>query len=122
MTPQSFKVEALRETYELLLLAAARRQPVAAVYDGLYRLLCPHVLGKKSGRLHVFVYQFGGASNRGLPATPEGAGVWRCLAVEKLSQVELWADGWHTEPRSSRQTCIDEVDFDTDNQSGEDPQ
>ena len=106
MTPQSFRVEALRETYELLLLAAARRQPVAAVYDGLYRLLCPHVLGKKSGRLHVFVYQFGGASNRGLPATPEGAGVWRCLAVEKLSQVELWADGWHTEPRSSRQTCI----------------
>src|SRR4249919_2471990 len=41
-------------------------------------------------------------------------GGWRCLAVEKLSQVELRADAWHTEPRSPRQTCIDEVDFDTD--------
>jgi len=44
----------------------------------------------------------------------EGKGGWRCLAVEKLSQVELRADAWHTEPRSRRQTCIDEVDFDTD--------
>ena len=29
---------------------------------------------------------------------------------------------WHTEPRSKRQTCIDEVDFDTDVQPGGDPQ
>jgi hypothetical protein len=33
-------------------------------------------------------------------------------AVEKLSQVELRAGEWRTQPRSSRQTCIDEVDFD----------
>ena len=49
-------------------------------------------------------------------------GVWRCLAVEKLSQVELRADAWHTEPRSPRQTCIDEIDFDADAQPEEDPQ
>jgi|GraSoi_2013_40cm_1033754.scaffolds.fasta_scaffold20342_2 hypothetical protein len=29
------------------------------------------------------------------------ASPWR-----KLSQVELWADGWHTEPRSSRQLAL----------------
>jgi hypothetical protein len=122
MTPQSAKVPGLRETYELLRLAAARRQPVAAIYDGLPRLLCPHVLGRKSGRLHAFVYQFGGSSNSGLPMTAERVGVWRCLAVEKLSQVELRADAWHTEPRSRRQTCIDEIDFDADAQSGDKPQ
>src|SRR4051794_18131100 len=53
--------------------------------------------------------------------SPEGGG-WRCLTVEKLSQVELHEGEWHTEPRSRRQTCIDEIDFDVDAQPGEEPQ
>ncbi len=53
---------------------------------------------------------------------PEGRGVWRCLAVEKLSQVELRTGAWHTEPRAPQRTCIDEVDFDSDAQPGDDPQ
>ena len=108
MTPQPAEAQAVSEIYALLRLAAARRQPVAATYDGLLRLLCPHVLGRKSGRLHVFCYQFGGSSNSGLPMAPEGMGAWRCLGVERLSQVELRADAWH-EPRSAQQTCIDEI-------------
>jgi hypothetical protein len=42
--------------------------------------------------------------------------------VEKLSQVELRAGVWHSEPRSPRQTCIEEVDFDTDAQLEDNPQ
>ena len=122
MTPQPVNVQAVSEIYELLHLAAARRQPVAAVYDGLSRLLCPHVLRRKSGRLQVFFYQFGGSSNSDLPITPDGVGGWRCLAVEKLSQVEWSADAWHTEPRVPHQTCVDEIDFDADAQREEDPQ
>ena len=122
MTSQPDKEQAVREIYLLLRLAAAGRQPVTAVYDGLPRLLCPHVLGRKAGRLHTFFYQFGGGSHRGLPMVPDGIGGWRCLAVEKLSQVELRADAWHTEPRAPRQTCIDEIDFDVDAQPEEDPQ
>ena len=122
MPRQVAKLEAVSQTYRLLRLAATRRQAVTAVYDGLHRLLCPHVLGRKAGRLHALVYQFGGSSNSGLPMTAERVGVWRCLAVEKLSQVELRADAWHTEPRSPRQTCIDEIDFDADAQSGDNPQ
>jgi hypothetical protein len=96
---------------------------VSATYDGLSRSLCPHVLGRKSGRLHAFVYQFEGVSQSGLAVTPEGRGGWRCLTVEKLSRIELQQAGaWHTEPRSARQTCIDEVDFDADAQAEEDPQ
>jgi hypothetical protein len=49
-------------------------------------------------------------------------GDWRCLAVEKLSQVKLRADAWHTEPRSARQTCVDEIEFDADAQPGDNPQ
>ena len=122
MIPRPGRVQAVSDIYELLRLAAARRQPVAAIYDGLPRLLCPRVLGRKSGRLHAFVYQFEGSSHSGLPMAPEGVGGWRCLAVEKLSQVELRANAWHTEPRSPRQTCVDEVDFDADAQAEEDPQ
>jgi len=53
---------------------------------------------------------------------PESVGGWRCLAVEKLSQVALCAEAWHTEPRSPRQTCVDEVDFDADAQREDAPQ
>jgi hypothetical protein len=120
MSPQPVTGQRVNETYELLRCAAARRHPVAAMYDGQPGLLCPHVLGRKSGRLHVLFYQFGGSSNSGLPVAPEGAG--DCLAVEKLSHVELSAEAWHTQQRSRRQTCIDEVDFDVDAQPEEDPQ
>jgi hypothetical protein len=122
MSPQSGAGQGVNETYELLRRAAARKQPVAAMYDDQPRLLCPHVLGRKAGRRHVLVYQIGGRSNSGLPVVAAGGGVWRCLAVEKLSDVELRADGWRSEPRSPGQTCIDEVDFDTDAQPGDDPQ
>lgn len=122
MTPQPAEAQVVRERYALLRLAAARRQPVAAIYDGLLRLLCPHVLGRKSGRLQVLCYQFGGSSQSGLPMAPGGIGGWRCLAVERLSQVKLRADAWQTEPRSAQQTCIDEIDFDADAQGGDNPQ
>jgi hypothetical protein len=122
MTPRPDRNQAMQEIYSLLRVAAARRQPVAAVYDGLPRLLCPHVLGRKAGRLHAFFYQFGGNSHSGLPIGPEGKGGWRCLDVEKLSRVELRAEAWHTESRPPRQTCIDAVDFDADAQPEEHPQ
>ena len=89
MTPKPAEASGVSEIYELLRYAAAHRQPVAATYDGQPRLLCPHVGGRKSSRLHVFCYQFGGSSNSVEPLAAEGRGVWRCLAVEKLSQVEL---------------------------------
>ena len=122
MTPQPAKGHAVNETYELLRRAAARRQSVAAIYDGLPRLFCPHVLGRKAGRFHALVYQIGGGSNSGPPVAYSEAGVWRCLSVEKLSQVELCPDAWRSGPRSRRQTCIDEIDFDTDAQPEDDPQ
>src|SRR5688572_11067494 len=109
MSAQPAESQDVIEVYELLLIAATHRQPVAAIYDGLPRL-CPHVLGRKQAQLHALVYQSGGDSHSGLQVTPERAGVWRCLAVWKLSQVELRAGEWCTAPRSSRQTCIDEVD------------
>ena len=95
----------MSEVYELLRSAAMRRQPVAALYDGQPRVLCPHGGGWKDGRRNVFCYQFGGRSNSIEPLPPEGKGVWRCLRVERLSQVQLHTGNGHTESRSKRQTC-----------------
>jgi hypothetical protein len=121
MTPGPGAALSVSEVYAILRDAATRRQPVAASYDGQPRLLCPHVGGRKSGRWQVLCYQFAGCSNSESLAS-EDRGVWRCFAVEKLSQVELRMGAWQTEPRSKRQTCIDEIDFDIDAQLGGDPQ
>ena len=121
MSPHSGRIQSVDEIYALLRTAGARKQPVAAMYEGHPRLFCPHLLGRsKQGRRNAFCYQFGGASVSGLKTV--SAGGWRCIVVDKLSQVELQSGGWHTEPRSSRQTCIEEVEFDADDQPGEDPQ
>ena len=112
MTPQTSGNRTDGDAYELLRLAIARKQPLMAVYDDRRRLLCPHVLGRKSGQLRVLCYQFGGGSNS---TSGEVAG-WRCFAVGKLSQLEWSEESWHTGPRSGTQTCVDEVAFDTDTQ------
>ena len=122
MTPRPSDATTESKVYELLRYAAIRRQPVAAIYDGQPRLLCPHVGGWKEGRRNVLCYQFGGRSNSIESFPPEGKGLWRCLAVKRLSQVELRTGAWHTESRSKGQTCIDEVDFDIDAQPEDDPQ
>ena len=123
MTPRADKAQVLDEIYALLRRAAAGKQPVAAVYDGLPRLLCPHVLGRnREGRLRAFCYQYGGSSGSGLRMGPEGMSGWRCIAVDKLSHVELRTGVWRTEPRASRQSCVEEIDFDADAQPGDDPQ
>ena len=123
MSPHSGRIQSVDEIYALLRTAGACKQPVAAMYEGHPRLFCPHLLGRsKQGRRNAFCYQFGGASVSGLRTVSAGVGGWRCVVVDKLSQVELQSGGWHTEPRSSRQTCIEEVEFDADAQPGEDPQ
>jgi hypothetical protein len=123
MAPHSERIQSVDEIYALLRTAGERKQPVAAMYEGHPRLFCPHLLGRsRQGRRNAFCYQFGGASVSGLRTVSAGVGGWRCIVVDKLSQVELQSGGWHTEPRSSGQTCIEEVEFDADAQRGEDPQ
>ncbi len=123
VTPHAPRPQTVDEIYALLRAAAAGKLPIAAVYDGLPRLLCPHLLGRnKKGRQRALCYQFGGESGSGLPMTPEGLGGWRCIAVDKLDQVALQAGAWRTEPRAGRQHCIEEVEFDADAQPGDNPQ
>jgi len=106
---------ALEQAHTQVRAAIIHRCPIAALYRGRRRLLCPHLLGWiRHRRLQVLCYQYGGDSESGLK--PAGASDnWRCLAVENLSQVELLDGPWQTAENHSRpQTCIEEVELDVD--------
>ena len=111
------------EINRLLRLSVRQRQPIVAFYDDCRRLLCPHRLGwNKDGERRALCYQYGGASVSGLESR-DARSNWRCLAVDKLSMVELLQDVWHTAPNHSRpQTCIVQVEMDVEDQPGDAPQ
>ncbi len=123
MAVRPAKIETPEGIYRLLRTAVMGRSPIAAIYHGCYRLLCPHRLGwNRRTQLRVLCYQYGGESESGLepPGSPAN---WRCIAVDKLSRVELLSDAWRTAPNHSRpQTCIAQVDVDAEDQPDRDPQ
>jgi hypothetical protein len=114
----SVSVHALEQAHTQLRAAIIRRRPIAALYRGRRRLLCPHLLGcNRHRRLQVLCYQYGGDSESGLKQVGASDN-WRCLAVENLSQVELLDGVWQTAENHSRpQTCIEEVELDVDDYS-----
>jgi hypothetical protein len=121
MSPASGRAQSPKDIHRLVCAAVAHRQPIAVVYDGAPRLLCPHVLGRnRAGNQRMFCYQYGGDSKSGL--RPEvGAGNWRCLALEKISSVEVLDAPWQTEPHAP-QRCVENIEVDADHHPGGDPQ
>jgi hypothetical protein len=99
------------------------RRLIAAVYHELPRLFCPHRLGRNGeGWFRVLCYQYGGESESGLepPGSPAN---WRCIALEKLSGVELLDGPWRTAPNHSRPgSCIVDPDIDAEDYPERDPQ
>jgi general stress protein 26 len=87
--------------------AIRARRPIACMYDGLPREVCPIILGySEDAQESVFVFQFGGKSTGKLPD-------WRCFRLSRVSAVRLHNGEWrsgtsHTQP----QTCIKHVDVD----------
>jgi hypothetical protein len=109
------KIQTVEDIYRLLRTGVVNKRPIHAAYDGRDRWFCPHRLGRNhKGQLRVLCYQYAGQSSSGLHAA-DSPGNWRCIAVEKLSRVELLEDAWHTAPNHSRpQTCVGEVDVDAE--------
>ena len=103
--------------------AVESRRPISAVYHDLCRLFCPHRVGRnKDGQLRVLCYQYGGESESGLK--PAGSAEnWRCIALDKLSEVELLDGMWQTASNHSRPaSCIVDADVDAEDYPGGDPQ
>src|SRR5436309_9814596 len=113
----------LEDLYRTVRGAVMTRRPIAAVYHNLHRLLCPHRLGRnKHGQLRVLCYQFGGESESGLKPAGSPAN-WRCVALDKLSRVELLNGPWQTAPNHSRPaSCIVDPDVDAEDYPPGEPQ
>ena len=118
--PASAREQSPDEIYRLVRAAAVQHRPITALYDGTRRLLCPHVLGyNRPGDWRVFCYQYGGETKGG--PLPVSEGIWRCLALKKLSSVECVTGPWRTEPHAP-QRCVEHIEVDADDYPGGDPQ
>src|SRR5580700_8412288 len=103
------------DVYRIVRAAVESRRPISAIYHNLHRLFCLHRLGRnREGQFRVLCYQYGGESETGLkpPGSPDN---WRCIALDKLSNVEVLDGAWHTAPNHSRPaSCIVEADVDAE--------
>jgi hypothetical protein len=117
------QIQTVEDIYRLVWSAVASRRPIRARYNRRSRLLCPHRLGRnKEGKLRVLCYQYGGESESGIEPAGSPAN-WRCMVLEKLSQVKLLTGRWHSAPNHSRPaSCVVEADIDADDYRGGDPQ
>jgi hypothetical protein len=120
-TPGSAAEQSLKEIHRLVAAAVVQHRPISAWYDGIRRLLCPHVVGyNQPGEWRVFCYQYGGETKSGpLPGGDEG--IWRCLSLRKLSRVEFLDSPWRTAPHAL-QRCVENIEVDTHDYPGGDPQ
>ncbi len=102
--------------YQIIRQAIINKKVVVATYDGLERIMCPHVIGtNKQGREQALCYQFAGES-RSRPIEPDGSPVnWRCVEIAKLTNVSATDGDWHTAPNHSRpQTCVADIDVEVE--------
>jgi hypothetical protein len=112
-----------QDVYWIVRKAVEGRRPISCEYHNLPRLFCPHRLGRNKDRqLRVLCYQYGGESESGLQP-PGSAANWRCIALDKLSRVELLNGMWHTAPNHSRPaSCVVDPDVDAEDYPERDPQ
>jgi hypothetical protein len=110
------RIQTVEDIYRLVRWAVVSKRPIRAVYQGRERWFCPHRLGRnREGQIRVLCYQYGGESRSGLQLVGSPAN-WHCVALEKLSRVQVLEDAWQTAPDHFRpQTCITEVEVDAEN-------
>jgi hypothetical protein len=101
-------------TYTQFAEAMAGRKQILCTYDGLFRELCPIILGHSQGQETALTFQFGGQSSKGLPP----GGQWRCLFLAKVGDVRLRDGPWHAgDSHTQPQGCVETVDLDANPES-----
>jgi hypothetical protein len=95
--------------YKLFRQAIAKQKQIVCTYRGKRREVCPIILGHSDGEEKALVYQFGGASSRGLA----GAASWRCFFLVDITNVSLRDGPWLAGASHLKsQTCVAKVAFD----------
>jgi predicted nucleic acid-binding protein len=89
--------------------AILERKQVACICNGLYREICPYILGHKNGVEAALAFQFGGESAKGLPTKGE----WRCFRLTDVREAETRNGQWYGDARHRKtQKCVDTVYID----------
>jgi hypothetical protein len=94
-------------TYILFRKAILAEQQVVCTYNGLYRELCPLIIGSnKDGEEAVLAWQFAGESRGKLPE-------WRCLKVANVRDARARDGRWHEGgSHKTTQKCVATIDLD----------
>jgi len=96
--------------FRLLQRAIDEGRNVAAIYGGHERLMTPHTLGWKQDREQCLLYQYGGTSSSQTSFQANSPENWRCVRVERLSNLRIVDGQPQTCTRHTRQqTCVDDV-------------
>ncbi len=96
------------QTYVLFAQAMAARRPVACLYQGHPRAICPIILGHSDGAEKALTWQFAGSGSQGAVS-----GQWKCLALAEVSNAQIIDAPWRAGQQHSRaQTCVKNVDLD----------
>ncbi len=104
--------------YDLFSQAMLAREQILCRYQGCARELCPIILGHSQAREKALTYQFAGQSRSGLPR----GGQWRCLWLDKVSDVQLRDGPWHAgNAHTQPQGCVEIVDLDVNPDSPYNP-
>lgn len=83
------------QAWAVLELALVERRVVRLRYHGHDRVVCPHVLGWKSGRAMCLCYHVGGTTSEGtLRADPRER--WRSMFVDQVEEAVLTGDAWQS--------------------------
>ena len=82
--------------YDTISHATQNRKSIRGYYGHRERILSPHAIGEKNGRLRVFCLQTGGDSRRDMP--PELEMRWRDIWINLLSYVRLHEAPWQSAP------------------------
>jgi hypothetical protein len=99
-------LDMLEDNERLLATAIQRREQVVGYYNERLRAFCPHALGRKGDKRHVFVYQFEAEGDGMEPV--EG---WRCLEVDKLTDLSRRPGEWYTATNVfNPQSCLDSIE------------
>lgn len=104
-------------TYELFAKAMASRRPIACIYQGRPRAICPIILGWSDGAEKALTWQFAGSGSQG-PVR----GQWKCLVLSEVRNAEIVHGPWRSGERHRQaQTCVKQVDFDVNPDSPYEP-
>jgi hypothetical protein len=98
------------QAWAVLQQALTEKRPVALRYHGHDRILCPHAIGWKNGRLRVLSYQVAGTTTT-RPSPDEPTQRWRCMFLDEIEAPVITDGRWESAPNYSPSNAngIDEL-------------